>query len=212
MKNLNEKIKVPELKTRLEQEFSQFGTVIDVVAHKNLRMRGQAFVVFGDVKSAEKAQEEYKNHELFGKPMIVQFAKSRSDAIVKRTENEEEFEKHKQERLKSKVEIKAKSSPEETKKRRLEAEKKKAKKAKISPDTQPPNKVLFLENLPPGISQEKLTEIFSAYPGFIEVRLVPVRRLGFVEYYSDEEAIVAREQTAGLVLEDHTVKITYAKK
>lgn len=186
--------------------------MIDVVAHKNLRMRGQAFVVFDDIKSAEKAREEYKNHELFGKPMVVQFAKSRSDATVKRTQTEQEFEKHKEERLKNKVEIKPKASTEETKKRRLEAEKKKAKRAKVSTDTQPPNKVLFLENLPPGIAQEKLSEIFSAYPGFIEVRLVSVRRLGFVEYYSDEEAIVAKEQTDGLVLDDHPVKITYAKK
>lgn len=223
IKNLNEKIKIPELKSTLQNEFSQFGNIIDIVAHKNLRMRGQAFVVFESIESAQKAQESYKNHELFGKPMILQFAKTRSEAAVKQTSNETDYEQYKKERLRRKEErghIKQKKDfSKKRQKGTQDQNKKNPKKLKTTPstttDTQgelPPNKVLFLENLPPGVSQDELSQIFSAYPGFIEIRLVPVRRLGFVEYYSDEEAVVAKEATTGLIKDGYTVKITYAKK
>ena len=59
-----------ELKTTLRQEFESFGPVLDVVAHKNLRMRGQAFVVFESIEDAKKAQQEMRNREVFGKPMV----------------------------------------------------------------------------------------------------------------------------------------------
>lgn len=39
-----------------------------------------------------------------------------------------------------------------------------------------------------------------------------VRRLGFVEFETDEDAVAAKEDTAGLVLEGSQVQITYAKK
>lgn len=36
----------PELKKSLYAIFSQFGPILDIVAMKTLKMRGQAFVVF----------------------------------------------------------------------------------------------------------------------------------------------------------------------
>jgi len=55
--------------------FSQFGTVLDVVALKTLKMRGQAFVVFKDIPSATRAMRSMQNFPFYDKPMRIQFAK-----------------------------------------------------------------------------------------------------------------------------------------
>lgn len=55
--------------------------------------------MFESVESAQKAIEEIQGFELFEKPMQLAFAKTRSDATVKRVGNEEEFESHKRRRL-----------------------------------------------------------------------------------------------------------------
>lgn len=44
--NLNEKLPKDELRRSLYALFGQFGPVLDVVALKTTRMRGQAFIVF----------------------------------------------------------------------------------------------------------------------------------------------------------------------
>jgi len=81
--NLNEKIKKEELRKSLYAMFSQFGTVLDVVALKTLRMRGQAFVVFKDILSATNAMRAMQLFPFYDKQMKIQFAKTRSDVIAK---------------------------------------------------------------------------------------------------------------------------------
>lgn len=62
-------------------------------------MRGQAFVVFESVDDAEDAYEFLQDMELFGKKVVVQYAKSKSDATVEKEGGEEELEQHKKARL-----------------------------------------------------------------------------------------------------------------
>ena len=102
VRNLDESIKLPILKQDLETIFSQFGTVSNVIAHKNIKMRGQAFVVFEDQTAAEKALGSVQQFPFHGKQMEVQYAKSQSDDTVKREASEEEFEQHKKQRLQAK--------------------------------------------------------------------------------------------------------------
>ena len=70
IQNLNEKIKVDVLKTSLRGLFKTYGEVLDVVAHDNLRMRGQAFVSFADAEVAKKALKEVRGFPLYSKPMV----------------------------------------------------------------------------------------------------------------------------------------------
>lgn len=49
---MNERVKIPDLKNALYQIFSQYGDIVEVVAKKNVKMRGQAFVVYNDEDSA----------------------------------------------------------------------------------------------------------------------------------------------------------------
>jgi U2 small nuclear ribonucleoprotein B'' len=70
-----------------------------------LKAKGQAFIVFEDVESATKAIDDVQGFELFGKEMKIAYARSRSDASVKREGTEEDFEVHKRRRLAEKGEL-----------------------------------------------------------------------------------------------------------
>lgn len=70
IRNIDEKIKIPKLKEVLQHRFSKYGQVLDVVAHANIRMRGQAFVIFENTATAEKAMQKSKSAKIFGKPMV----------------------------------------------------------------------------------------------------------------------------------------------
>merc|ERR1719244_2480061 len=81
--NLNEKIKKEDLKKSLYAIFSQFGQIVDIIALKTLKMRGQAFVVFKDIPSATNALRSMQGFPFYDKPMRIAYAKSKSDAVAK---------------------------------------------------------------------------------------------------------------------------------
>ncbi|KAK9368132.1 hypothetical protein V1509DRAFT_624344 [Lipomyces kononenkoae] len=81
--NLNDKIRKQELRLCLYALFSTYGRVIDVVAVKTKKMRGQAHIVFNDVPSASQALRSLQAVTVFGKEMHIEFAKSKSNAVAK---------------------------------------------------------------------------------------------------------------------------------
>ncbi|KAJ2904475.1 putative RNA recognition domain-containing protein [Zalerion maritima] len=259
VRNLEERVKTEPLKEALTAIFSEYGHVIEIVAKTNVKAKGQAFIVFDNPESAQRAIDEANGFELFEKPMHVAMAKARSDATVIKTGNEDEFEHHKRRRLAEKgmndpLQIGAiyELAKHELivgkidKKKALEAaeEQKRLKRpgppgaapemgrpskaarpglkstnpgaSAVVPDEYlPPNKILFVQNLPEDYDVEALTAIFGRFEGFREVRLVPGRRgIAFVEYEAEQGAITAKENTAGMSLADgaHTMKVTYQRQ
>ena len=99
VKNLEERIKPDQLKEALTEIFSEYGNVIDLVAKTNLKAKGQAFVVFDETEAAERAIKEVQGFELFDKPMLLDYAKTRSDATMQREGTADDFESHKRRRL-----------------------------------------------------------------------------------------------------------------
>lgn len=81
--NLNEKVKKEELKKSLYAIFSQFGQIMDIVALKTLKMRGQAFVIFKEISSATNALRTMQGFPFYDKPMRIAYSKSDSDVIAK---------------------------------------------------------------------------------------------------------------------------------
>lgn len=71
--NLNEKIKKEELKKSLYAIFSQFGQILDIVALKTLKMRGQAFVIFKEISSATVALRSMQGFPFYDKPMVRKY-------------------------------------------------------------------------------------------------------------------------------------------
>ncbi|KAK6499784.1 hypothetical protein TWF481_010142 [Arthrobotrys musiformis] len=245
-RNLEESVKIPVLTATLETLFSQYGTILEIVAKKNLRARGQAFVVFDSPDAAERAIKEVQGFNLFEKPMVLQYAKTKSDATVQSESSEAEFDAHKRRRLAEKERKQALRAAEAQKHLKrpaasgpsqgLGADARPAKKTQISapsapgglkstaapaapqiPDEYlPPNKILFLQNLPDNATSDILNGIFGSFEGFKEVRLVPGRKgIAFVEYENEAGAISAKENTQGMSLGPDgsgIVKVTYQRQ
>jgi len=68
--NLNDKINKQDLRMALYTLFTTYGTVLDVVALKTMKMRGQAHIVFRDVNSAGAAMRALQGFNLLGKDMV----------------------------------------------------------------------------------------------------------------------------------------------
>ncbi|KAE8350619.1 tubulin folding cofactor D C terminal-domain-containing protein [Aspergillus coremiiformis] len=233
VRNLEERVKVDQLKEALEEIFSEYGTIIEIVAKTNMKAKGQAFIVFDSVESASNAIDEINGFELFDKPMVLDFAKTRSDATVLREGGDDELEIHKRRRLAEKERKQAHEA--------LEAQKmlkrppgaadstrpaKAAKGAGLKPtggataavipdEYLPPNKILFLRDLPDSADQESLTAVFGRFEGFQEVRLVPGRKgIAFVEYENESGAISAKEATSGIPMGDNgkAIRVTYQRQ
>merc|ERR1739845_231219 len=128
--NLNEKVKKEDLKKSLYAIFSQFGQILDIVALKTLKMRGQAFVVFKEVPSAVAAIKSMQGFPFYDKPMRIAFARSDSDAIAK---------------MKGTFTERPKKAPAESKKAKKRAAKAEAAaQGRGGVGDAPPNQILFL--------------------------------------------------------------------
>lgn len=243
--NLEERIKIPELVEALTEIFSEYGTIVDVVAKRNLKAKGQAFIVFDNADSAAKAIEEVQGFELFGKEMRLDFARTRSDATVKAQEGETGLERWKRGRLAEKERKQAAEAvgsrggagagagagagtkrpgavqPVSQESRPAKTQKgaglkgSSANASAVIPDEYlPPNKTLFLRDIPDSYDADGLSRIFSRFEGFKEVRMVPGRKgIAFVEYEAEAGAISAKEATSGMQLGDEGkgIRVTYQR-
>ncbi|XP_074616338.1 U1 small nuclear ribonucleoprotein A-like [Acropora palmata] len=222
--NLNEKVKKDELKKSLYAIFSQFGPILDIVALKTLKMRGQAFVVFRDLTSATNALRSMQGFPFYDKPMRIQYAKSKSDAVSKLEGTYIQREKKPREKRKT---------PEQAKPAKRQAASQSAPAAVAQPVVAPvaqnvipaavqpavvvpelPNSILFLTNLPNETTELMLSMLFNQFPGFKEVRLVPGRSdIAFVEFENEVQSGTAKEALQGFrITPSHAMKISYAKK
>ena len=68
--NLNDKINKDEIRSQLFALFTTYGKLIDVVATKTPKMRGQAFLVFTDLASATAALRACDGMAFYDKPMV----------------------------------------------------------------------------------------------------------------------------------------------
>ncbi|KAL3995753.1 olfactory receptor [Sarotherodon galilaeus] len=216
--NINDKIKKEELKRSLYALFSQFGQVIDIVAMKTMKMRGQAFVIFKELAAATNALRQLQGFPFYNKPMRIQYAKTDSEVIAK---------------VKGSYGDKEKKKKEKKKAQELAANATKKPAAGLCTETlhvipgmitgpgwsrgvpdNPPNYILFLSNLPEETNEMMLSMLFNQFPGFKEVRLVPGKHdIAFVEFESDTQAGVAKDALQGFrITATCAMKITYAKK
>lgn len=207
--NVNDKVKKEELKRSLYALFSQFGQIIDIVALKTMKMRGQAFVVFRELGSATNALRQLQGFPFYNKPMRIQYAKTDSEVISKMRGTFGDKEKKKDKKKKA-LELAANPAKKAAPGTNALPN---AAPAQQTPDN-PPNYILFLNNLPEETNEMMLSMLFNQFPGFKEVRLVPGRHdIAFVEFETEGQAGVARDALQGFrITSTCAMKITYAKK
>ena len=64
------KIQKEDLRRSLYMLFSSYGPVLDVVALRTMKMRGQAHVVFRDIQTATQAMRALQGFEFFDREMV----------------------------------------------------------------------------------------------------------------------------------------------
>ncbi|CAH9109681.1 unnamed protein product [Cuscuta epithymum] len=228
--NLNEKIKLEELKKSLHAVFSQFGKILEVLAFKTLKHKGQAWVVFEDVSSATNALRQMHGFPFYDKPMRINFAKTKSDIIAKADGTfvpREKKKKHEDKAGRKKKDHQHDSAhqagmgvnpayggaygvaPPLSQIPYMGG----AIGAALPEAPAPPNKILFVQNLPHQTTPMMLQMLFLQYPGFKEVRMVEAKPgIAFVEFGDEMQSTVASQALQGFKIDDNAMLITYAKK
>ncbi|ONK63336.1 uncharacterized protein A4U43_C07F14000 [Asparagus officinalis] len=227
--NLNEKIKIEELKKSLHAVFSQFGKILEVLAFKTLKHKGQAWVVFEDVSSATEALKRMQGFPFYDKPMRIQYAKTKSDVIAKADGTFVPREKRR--RHDDRAERKRKDQHHDANQAAMGLNPAYAgaygavpqlsqlpypggAKSMLQELPAMPNNILFVQNLPHDATPVMLQMLFCQYPGLKEVRMVEAKPgIAFVEYGDEMQASVAMQALQNFkITPQNLMVITYAKK
>lgn len=201
VRNLDEKVGVETLKEGLRALFGQFGSIIDIVARKTLKTKGQAFIVFDEKSQADAAQEATNGTEFRGRILDVSFARSKSDATVEKQNGPDAVEERRKSRKEKKMQQLLKRTADDS------TGQPSFKKPKLVGE---PHKILFLKDLPSSTNLDALNSIYQNVSGFVEARLFAARGVGFVEFLTIEDA--TRALSIPAVIENVLVSVTYAKQ
>ncbi|KAK1385137.1 U1 small nuclear ribonucleoprotein A [Heracleum sosnowskyi] len=223
--NINEKVKLDELKTSLKAIFSQFGHILEILAFKTLKHKGQAWVVFEDASAASRAIQKMQNFPFHDKPMRIQYARTKSDIIAKKDgtfvprekkkRHEEKGKKRKEQHdaLQAAMGLNLAYNGAYGATPQLSQIPYMAKSA-VPEAPAPPNSILFIQNLPHQTTPMMLQMLFCQYPGFKEVRMVEAKPgIAFVEYENEAQSTQSMMGLQGFkIVPENPMSITYAKK
>ncbi|CAJ2652734.1 unnamed protein product [Trifolium pratense] len=218
IKNLNEKIKKEELKRSLYCLFSQYGRILDIIALKTPKLRGQAWVCFSEVTAASNAVRQMQNFPFYEKPMRIQYAKSKSDCIAKEEGSFVPREKKKKQEEKAERkrhdESKQSAVPNGTHGASNGGPTASFRPGSNAQEAVAPNNILFIENLPYETTGRMLEMLFEQYPGFKEVRLIDAKPgIAFVDFEDDVQSSMAMQALQGFkITPQNPMSINFAKK
>lgn len=204
--NMNEKVSLNKIKPVLSRLFGRYGTIVQITAHKNLKMKGQAFVTYKSIESCEKAIQKLQGRPIFRKPIHVTYAKAPSDEEHKIMGNTEAIEKRKEAKKFQEAEKEKESTGSTKSAGGLTKNQVKQWKAL------PPHNILLLQNLQEiFLDTEKLQARFSDLAGFERVRLIKFRKLAFIDFDLETNASKCLESVKSEEFGPE-VLLTYAKK
>ena len=225
--NLNEKVAIENLKKELQMVFAQFGEIKDIIAMKGKLpnghfRKGQAWVVFGEISAATNAMKQMQGFPFHEKPMRIQFANKKSDAISK---DDGTFVKREKKRAAPVVAPAPVAEPAAPAMpgapppiapppgpAAVTEQPAKPKRAKAS-NNAIPHHILFCEGLPDDCTTEMLALLFQQYHGYKEVRLIGVKHVAFVEFLDIPSATVAKTHLDGFKLKPETpMAVSFAKQ
>lgn len=211
--NLDDTLANDVTRKSLYMIFSEFGKVLEVKASKANKLRGQAWIVFQDVTAATNAIRRRQGFNFYGKPLKIDYAKQKSDIVARKDGSFVQRPKKVKEEKKV-VEKRKRDPAEETGGAAGAALAPPVPKAPKLVVNNVPHRILFAQQLPSDITQETLVNLFAAYPGFQEVRMVPGKReIAFVEFSETVQAGIALQQLGGFKLnETNQLHLTYGNQ
>ena len=219
--HLNEKIKTDLLRENLYYLFSQYGDVLEINIRKSKKMRGQAFIVYKDINDATRAKVSLNNFLFLGSRINIDYAKSKSDIIVKikgqSSQNNEEYQKtgtylsRKRKRMLEYQNIK--EEKKEKKKETVEKKESIELDEDIDGECLNENKILFVTGLGKEVNEKMISLVFNKFKGLKDIRFFNGRGFCFVEYDTEINAGTALLSLNNMKLtENSTMKISYAIK
>ncbi|CAA7389910.1 unnamed protein product [Spirodela intermedia] len=201
--------------------FLQEGRILDVVALKIEKLRGQAWVVFSELTAASTAVRQMQNFPFYDKLMRIQYTKMKSDCIAREegTNNPKEKRKKQEEKAEKKRKAKevqqsgaADGGPHAEINGASQAFQGKPGGTQDAVTTL--NNILFIQNLPHETTSMMLQILFQQYPSFREVQMIDAKpSITFVEFEDDVQSSIAMQSLQGFKITPHNpMAISYAKK
>ena len=209
----------------LKKLFKPFGNVRRVTCKRSLLVKGQAWIEFDNIQEAAAAIKALQSTRLFQRTMIIRYARSKSFWLAKK---EGTLEQEKRRRDQTKME--RARFPRLTRRQLLAQMAKNpamlpvmlnpsAVNSALNPglviDAGLPNKTLFLQGVPEGVTEGELSNLYKRFPGFDEVRAVPNRAdVAFVEFGTEMQAAGARGATDNLVMRpgQPAIRVIFARR
>jgi U2 small nuclear ribonucleoprotein B'' len=217
VKNIDWKIKKLLLRRALYSLFSRHGKVLEIVTLRRDGLRGQAWIIFEDVQAATAALKAEQGFTFFGKDLVMEYAREKSDRVAK--QDGTYVPKAKRQKV---VQTTPTAEEEETE---GEAAQENGENEKVdemvegdseqpvapSVPSAPPSKYLLAEDLPSECNEMMMSMLFRQYAGYKEVRM-PRPGLAFVEFDNEAQATLALQGLNGFNLTPKdTLKLTYGK-
>lgn len=216
--NLNDKIKIEELKQALTAIFSQFGEIISIRARSSIKLKGQAFITFSTIDEASKAKNQLNNSIFLDKKLQIEFAKTKSDIALVKTGKMLQEDKNKKDLLRKRKRDDFYKSFLEKNKKNEENEK------DVLPDNnqtitktivldEKSHNTLFVEGIQKDISEKELENIFKQEKGFKNIHVFPTRGICFLTFDNVIDAATVKEKYDKKTIGTNSIlSITYAKK
>lgn len=206
IKDIDWKIKKGLLRRALYSLFSRHGKVVEIITLRKDGLRGQAFVIMDDVQGATAALQAEQGFTFFGKDMVIEYARAKSDRIAKRDGDYVPKAKRQKVIRESDDESKEEAEPEVAVEESALQEG-----LVISEAGAPPSRMLLAQDLPDECNEMMIGMLFRQYPGYKEVRM-PRPGLAFVEFEDESLAAVAFKALNGFKLTPQdAMKLSYGK-
>ena len=215
--HLNEKIKTDLLRENLYYLFSQYGDVLEINLRKSRKMKGQAFIVYKDINDASSAKVSLNNFLFLGTRINVEYAKSKSDIIVKikgqSNINNQEYQKNGNYLLRKRKRVLEYENIKEEKKEKIKNKENKEIMEDIDGECLEENKILFVNGLGDEVNEKMIYLVFNKFKGLKDIRFFNGRGFCFVEYDNEINAGTALLSLNNMKITDNsTMKISYVFK
>jgi U2 small nuclear ribonucleoprotein B'' len=181
--------------------------VLDISVIRSKSMRGQAHITMSSIPESSAALSALQGFSLFDKPLRVQFAREKSDRVLKHEGKYRpaEVKAARAEKRAAKAQALAAAAAEPAAKKAKEGE------AAFDAAAEP-TMFLWCPGLPAECDADMLEVLFEPYSGFVRAA-APKPGLGFVEFVDDAAAKVAKEALQGFKLTPtEELQVFYGKK
>lgn len=209
--NLNERVPIKELRKALLAVFSHCGKVADIFASRRYKLRGQAWIIYGDSQSAAIALQVLQGLPFYSKPMNIAVALKFPSTNIKKSENSS-LKKLPRKVSEKCVHTSSISTPLKESGKDDGIGQGNTGEDRVHKNTLK-SAILSIKGLPEATTDQMLSLLFKQFPGFQSVQTDSEKPgLASVEFRSAAEATTALSGLQGFRLNStHTMEIEYAK-